>query len=64
LIEKGLGKKALIKRLPMQPGDMPITYADISKAKESIGYNPTTPIEEGIRKFIDWYKDVKADYPK
>lgn len=58
LIEKELGKKAVINRQPNQPGDVPITYANISKAKDLLAYNPTTKIESGIKKFIKWYKDV------
>lgn len=56
LIEESLGKKAIIKRLPMQPGDVPITAADISKAKTLLGYQPETTIEQGIRQFIEWYR--------
>ncbi|HHI96588.1 MAG TPA: NAD-dependent epimerase/dehydratase family protein [Thermodesulfatator atlanticus] len=56
LIEENLGKKARLKFLPFQPGDVPITYADISKAKRLLGYNPQVPIEEGIRRFVAWYK--------
>lgn len=56
LIEKNLGKKAIIKQLPDQPGDVPITYSDISKAKELLGYAPQTSIEEGIEKFVKWYR--------
>ncbi|MBI2546193.1 GDP-mannose 4,6-dehydratase [Candidatus Woesearchaeota archaeon] len=55
-IEKALGKKAKIKQMPMQPGDVPITYADISKSRKMLGYNPKTRIEEGVRKFVEWYK--------
>ncbi|MBQ9297860.1 MAG: GDP-mannose 4,6-dehydratase [Clostridia bacterium] len=55
-IENALGVYAKIKQLPMQPGDVNITYADISKAKELIGYEPKTPFEEGIKKFVNWYK--------
>lgn len=54
-IEKGLGKKAVIERLPEQQGDMPLTSADITKARTLLGYNPQTKIAEGIPKFIDWY---------
>lgn len=54
-IESNLGKTAIINRQPMQPGDVSITYADISKAKKILGYNPTTKIPEGIPKFMDWY---------
>jgi len=57
LIEKNLGKKAVINRLPEQPGDVPITYADISKAKKLLGYNPTTNIEAGLEKFFAWFND-------
>ncbi|MDD2440423.1 MAG: SDR family NAD(P)-dependent oxidoreductase [Methanosarcinaceae archaeon] len=59
LIEKNLGKKAIIKQLPDQPGDVPITYSDISKAKELLGYAPQTSIEEGIEKFVKWYRGEK-----
>ena len=53
-IEQALGKKAQINRLPDQPGDVPLTYADISKARDLLSYNPTTKIKEGIPKFVDW----------
>ena len=56
LIEKNLGKTANIKKLPDQPGDVPITYADISKAKSLLGYTPMVSIEEGIKRFIQWYR--------
>ena len=45
----------------MQMGDVEKTYADITKAKELIGYNPTTSFEEGIRKFANWYKKTKGE---
>ena len=54
-IEKGLGKKAVIERLPEQQGDMPLTSADITTARALLGYNPQTKIAEGIPKFIAWY---------
>lgn len=57
VIEGLLGKKARIIRKPMQPGDVPITYADISKARAMLGYNPKTSIEEGMKKVIDWYEE-------
>lgn len=56
LIEKNLGKKADIEQQPEQPGDVPITYADITKAEEMLDYRPETSIEEGIRKFTEWYR--------
>jgi UDP-glucuronate 4-epimerase len=54
-IENAVGKKAKINELPEQPGDMPLTYADISKARKLLGYNPTTKLSEGLPKFIDWF---------
>ncbi len=56
LIEKALGKKAIIDRQPAQPGDVPITFADISKACKVLGYNPQIKIEQGIPKFIEWFR--------
>ncbi len=55
LIEKALQRKARIKLLPAQAGDVPVTYADISHARKRLGYSPETPIEEGIPKFVEWY---------
>ncbi len=46
---------AIIDLQPMQPGDVPVTFADISKSKEMLGYNPTTKIAEGIPKFVEWF---------
>jgi len=57
LIAKTLGVEPKMEMLPMQPGDVPATYADISKAKKKLGYTPHTPIAEGIPKFVQWYKD-------
>ena len=54
-IELAVGKKAKIKQLPMQSGDVNQTYADITKAKTILGYNPTTSFNDGIDKFVDWY---------
>src|SRR5881275_842637 len=54
-IENALGKKAKINRLAEQPGDMPRTYAEISKARKLLGYNPTTKLSEGLPKFIEWF---------
>jgi UDP-glucuronate 4-epimerase len=60
LIEGALGKRATIDRKPSQPGDVPITFADIAKAKAGLGYRPTTPIAEGIKKYVEWYRAAKA----
>jgi UDP-glucuronate 4-epimerase len=54
-IESSLGKKAIKNFLPMQLGDVPITYADIAPFSELSGFNPNTPIEHGIDKFVKWY---------
>lgn len=54
-IEKALGKKAIIERLPEQQGDMPLTAADITKARQLLGYDPQTKIRDGIPKFVEWY---------
>jgi UDP-glucuronate 4-epimerase len=56
LIAQALGVQPQLKRLPMQPGDVNRTFADISKAKRLLGYQPTTPVEDGIPRFIEWFK--------
>lgn len=55
MIENAIGRQAIIEHLPEQPGDMPLTCADISKARRLLGYEPTTPLSAGIPKFIEWY---------
>ena len=55
VLEQNLGKKAQKNLLPMQPGDVPATYADVADLKADVGYEPTTPIEEGVTNFVDWY---------
>ncbi|OQA02680.1 MAG: UDP-glucose 4-epimerase [Planctomycetes bacterium ADurb.Bin401] len=54
-IEKALGKKAEIQRLPLQPGDVEKTFADVSKARKILGYNPRTGLSTGLNKFADWF---------
>ena len=56
-IETAIGKKAVINYLPMQQGDVESTYADISESKKDFQFEPSTSIEEGIKKFVDWYRD-------
>lgn len=58
-LENALGKKALIEDLPLQPGDVPLTYADVRKAGALLGYAPRTPIQEGIPKYVAWYREMK-----
>ncbi|MGD8916460.1 MAG: NAD-dependent epimerase [Syntrophobacterales bacterium] len=60
-IEKELGKKAEKKMLPMQPGDVVETYADISESERDLGFQPATRIEEGIASFINWYKSYYGE---
>ena len=60
LLEAALGKKAVIDRQPLQPGDVPITFADISKARAMLGYNPRVKFEEGIKIFAEWFKKSGA----
>jgi UDP-glucuronate 4-epimerase len=55
-IEESLGKKAKKEFLPLQPGDVPNTYADISKAQKLLGYQPKIKIKKGVERFIDWYR--------
>jgi len=56
-IERATGKSAIKNFLPLQPGDVPATYADISDLKADIGFEPKTPIEEGVRRFVAWYRE-------
>jgi UDP-glucuronate 4-epimerase len=57
LIAGELGVPPLVEELPLQPGDVPITYADVSKARRLFGWEPEVPIEEGIRRFVAWYRE-------
>jgi len=59
LLEENLGRKAIIERLPNQPGDVPLTFADISKAERVLGYHPKVKIREGIAKFVEWFQKDK-----
>lgn len=61
LLEENLGKKAIIEAKPMQPGDVPQTFADISKAGKLLNYRPQTKIEEGISRFTDWIKNEEQE---
>jgi UDP-glucuronate 4-epimerase len=57
VIEECLGRKAQKNLLPLQPGDVPETYADIDDLVTDVGYRPTTPIEVGVRKFVEWFRE-------
>ena len=56
-LEETLGKKAVIERRPEQPGDMPATWADISKARALLGYDPRTPLDQGLPRFVQWLRE-------
>ena len=59
-IEAACGRKALLDRQPMQPGDVLVTYADVSKARARLGYAPSTALEEGLARFVEWYRRENA----
>lgn len=59
LIEKATGQTAKLNRLPLQPGDVPVTYADISKARRLLSYDPQVPIETGIARFVEWCRSLR-----
>jgi UDP-glucuronate 4-epimerase len=56
-LERISGRTAVLKKMPMQPGDVEITYADVSKARQLLGYNPSVSISEGLAKFIEWFEE-------
>ena len=60
VLEDCLGKKAEKNFLPMQPGDVPATYADVDDLVNDVGFKPATPIEEGVRRFVEWYREFYA----
>lgn len=56
-IEKATGKEAILNKMPMQPGDVPSTYADVDSLKKDVGYSPSTSISDGVDNFVRWYKE-------
>ena len=56
ILERCLGRKAVKELTPMQPGDVPATFADVDDLREAVGFAPATPIGEGVRRFVDWYR--------
>jgi len=60
LIERYTNRKAICVPMPMQPADVPITYADVTELAETIGFSPRTSIEDGLREFVSWYRDYYA----
>jgi UDP-glucuronate 4-epimerase len=57
VLEQCLGRKAILELLPMQPGDVPATTANVSDLEQAVGFRPHTPVEEGVAKFVSWYRD-------
>ncbi|QTF91427.1 MAG: capsular biosynthesis protein CpsI, partial [Halomonas sp. BM-2019] len=56
-IEAALDRKAIKELLPLQPGDVPDTYADSSELEKAVGYKPATPVKDGVASFVAWYRD-------
>jgi UDP-glucuronate 4-epimerase len=56
IIEQQVGKKAKLNMMPMQPGDVPVTYADVDELARDIAYRPETSIEVGVARFVEWYR--------
>jgi len=63
LLEEALGQKAIVDRQPPQPGDVPITFANIDKARSRLGYSPRVTIEQGIPLFVDWFRQNSSSAP-
>jgi UDP-glucuronate 4-epimerase len=59
-LERALGVRAIIDRQPLQPGDVPQTWANIEKASRLLGYRPTTSYADGVKKFADWMRATRA----
>ena len=57
VLESCLGKKAILDLQPIQPGDVPSTYADTAELQAATGFKPATPVETGVRRFVEWYRD-------
>ena len=62
-LEGALGKKATKNMLPMQPGDVPATYADVEDLTRDVGFKPSTPIEVGVPRFVEWYREFYGSRP-
>jgi UDP-glucuronate 4-epimerase len=60
LLEQALGKKAICELVPIQPGDVPATFADVDDLMREVGFKPSTPIAEGVKRFIAWYKEYQG----
>jgi UDP-glucuronate 4-epimerase len=59
MLEQAMGRKAVREQKPLQPGDVPLTWASVAKAERLLGYRPATSLEEGLRRFVAWYREVQ-----
>lgn len=59
-LETALGQKAVENHLPMQPGDVPVTYADVDELIADVGFKPATEVEDGLEQFVRWYQDYQG----
>ena len=59
-LELATGRKAILEQKPPQPGDVPLTWADIRKAARLLGYRPATPLQEGLKQFVAWYRSTDS----
>jgi len=61
-VGRACGREVILDRQPMQPGDVEITYADVSKARSKLGYEPSTTVREGLERFVEWYRSVHSPH--
>ena len=61
MVGEACGIEPIVERMPMQPGDVVITYADVTKARERLGYAPSTPVREGLQRFVEWFRERHPD---
>ena len=64
VVETEVGKKARLKQVPPKPGDVPLTFADIRKAKKLLGYEPHVEVQEGMKSFVAWYQNERGERGK
>ena len=60
MIGRECGREPILDRQPMQPGDVLVTYADVTKAREELGYRPSVPVAEGLRRYVEWVRGTRA----
>ena len=60
-IEQAVGKQAVINQMSEQPGDVPLTSADVTKAMRDLNFKPTTHIDQGVPKFVEWFHQMRAE---